>query len=445
MATPLAIGMLTQIAYQIIDLYFITKIGVAETAGVSAAGNIFLLVASLTQVLGVGVTALVAQAAGRRDRSDASLVFNQALGFSAVFGMAMMLLLYTSSMQYLKAVAPDKATVEAGLTFIYWIAPGYALTLPTVVMSSALRGAGINKPTVALYILTVLVNAALAPILIAGWGTGVPLGVMGAGLATTIATASGLLFFAIYCHRSHLWTAFDWRLLVPIPKQWLRVLAVGLPAGGDTALFFIYNAVVYYSIRDLGSAAQSGFGVGSRVLQTLLLPALCICLSAGPIAGQNFGAKNIDRVRQTFIITAVLGSAAMFATTILIQCQSTAFIGLFDADSSTAHVARCFLELSSWALVAQAVVTTCSGMFQGFGNTMPALISSCVRLVLFSGPAVWLSMQPAFVIDQVWYLSVATLMLQAAVSLWLLRAEFRRHLLPLATPTTGCMKARQAV
>jgi len=88
-----------------------------------------------------------------------------------------------------------------------------------------------------------------------------------------------------------------------------------------------------------------------------------------------------------------------------------------------------FLKLISVNFVAQGIIFTCSSLFQGLGNTRPALWSSATRLVTFAVPAIWWSTQPGFKIEHVWYLSIATVTLQCAVSLWLLRVEFGRRLL----------------
>jgi Na+-driven multidrug efflux pump len=73
-------------------------------------------------------------------------------------------------------------------------------------------------------------------------------------------------------------------------------------------------------------------------------------------------------------------------------------------------------------------------MFQGLGNTVPAMLSSAVRLGVFVPLAVWLSSQPDFHLDEVWWLSVATVCLQAAVSFVLLQHQFKRRLVAVPLP-----------
>src|SRR5690606_346764 len=90
--------------------------------------------------------------------------------------------------------------------------------------------------------------------------------------------------------------------------------------------------------------------------------------------------------------------------------------------------------------IAQGVVFTCSGIFQGLGNTRPALASSAVRLAVFVPLAFWVARQPAFELAEVWYVSVATIWLQAVVSFVLLRGQFRRRLpprIPAAAPVAA--------
>jgi len=431
MAAPVAIGMFTQMAYQLVDLYFVAKLGKAAIAGVSTGGNAMFIVMALTQVLGVGTVALIAHAAGRKDAVDANLIFNQSLTLSAVCGVLTMVILTVFIHPYLQSVAADAATREAGTTFIFWVLPCFVLMFPLTAIGSALRGTGIVQPTMVIQMLTVLINAILAPILIAGWGTGVALGVKGAGLASSISVAIGTILLGVYFHRLEHFVAIQPKLMRPQFKQWRRMLNIGLPAGGEFALQFVFTAVVYYTIRNFGSSAQAGFGIGSRVLQAILLPAMAVAFAAGPIAGQNFGAKNGARVKETFRQAALIGTIVMIAITIFAQWRPRTLVGVFDADASAIAVAALFLQLVSWNFVALGLVFTCSNIFQGLGNTVPAVISTATRLVVFAIPALWLSTRPEFRFEQVCYLYIASATMQACVSLWLLRIEFRKRLVPV--------------
>jgi len=428
MAVPIAVGMLFQTLYYLIDLYFVAHIGGAAIAGVSAAGNLTFVVMALTQVLGVGTVTLIAQAAGRKDHDDANLVFNQSLLIATLCAAVTVVGGYVSIGPYMQTLGADAATTAAGIDYLSWYLPGLALQFAVISMGSALRGTGIAKPTMLVQMLTVVMNAVLAPVLIAGWGTGKAMGVAGAGLATTISIAFGVVLLALYFARLEKFVGFDAKLWAPRIETWRRILGIGLPAGGEFALMFVYMAVIYALIRDFGATAQAGFGIGSRVMQAIFLPAIAIAFAASPVAGQNVGAGLFDRVRATFRSATIIGSVLMIVLTLICQIKPEWFVRGFTQDEAVVAVAAEFLRYISWNFVAQCIVFTCSGMFQALGNTVPALVSSASRLFTFALPAVWLSRQPAFQLHHVWLVSMASVALQAVFSLWLLRRQFQQRL-----------------
>jgi MATE family, multidrug efflux pump len=421
MAAPIAAGMLMQTLYYLVDLYFVGRLGDAALAGVGAAGNVMMIVIALTQVLGVGTVALIAQAVGRRDAVDATHVFNQSLSLAAALGSLTLAGGYALAGAYLGAVAADAGTIAAGRSYLYFFLPGMALQFPMVAMSSALRGTGIVKPTMIVQMATVLLNVVLAPVLIAGWGTGWSLGVAGAGLASTLSVAAGVLLLLFYFRRLEKYVAVDPAQCAPRLATWKRMLGLGLPAGGEFLLMFVYVAIIYWVIRDFGAAAQAGFGVGQRMMQAIMLPVLALSFAVPAVAGQNVGANRPDRVRDTFRSAAIMSTVLMIALTLLCQVHPAWLVRGFTNDPAVIEVATGFLRVISLNFVASGLIFVCSGMFQALGNTLPALASSAGRLLTFVVPAAALAGWPALRIEHVWYLSVASVALQAVTSLLLLR------------------------
>jgi len=428
MAVPTAVGMLVQTLYILVDLYFVGRLGDVALAGVGAAGNTMFMIMALTQMLGVGTVALISHAVGRKDQPDANLVFNQSLLLAAILGVATLVLGYALSRHYMGSIAADAETVEAGVSYLNWYLPGMGLQFAAVAMASALRGTGIVKPTMIVQMLTVLLNVVLAPILIAGWGTGHPLGVAGAGLATTLSITAGVILLWFYFSRLEKYVSLDPTMWRPRLVVWKRLLGIGFPAGAEFLLMFAFMAVIYWAIRDFGAAAQAGFGVGQRVMQAVFLPAMALAFSGPAVAGQNFGAQLPDRVRDTFRWTALMSSVFMFALTIFCQFEGSVLVRGFSADPAVVEVATVFLQYISWNFVPTGLIFTCSGLFQAMGNTWPALFSTSTRILTFVAPVVWVSQRPGFEIVHVWILSVTAVCAQAVISYLLLRREFKRRL-----------------
>lgn len=428
LALPTAAGMLFQALYYFVDLYFVAGLGDAAVAGVSAAGNVMLIIMALTQVLGVGTVALISHAVGREDQQDANLVFNQSLLIAAVCGVFALIAGYMLTVPYLHSVAADEATVAQGRTYLFWFLPGMALQFALVAMSSALRGTGIVKPAMIVQVATVLLNTVLAPVLIAGWGTGYAMGVAGAGLASSISVLGGVVLLWIYFRRLEKYVSFHPGQWQPRLAVWKRMLTIGLPAGGEFALMFFYTAITYWAIRDFGAAAQAGFGIGSRIMQGIFLPAMAIAFAVAPVAGQNYGAKRMERVRETFRVAVVQSVGVMLVLMAFCQWKPEAMVGFFSSEPDVIRVGALFLHLISWNFVLGGVIFTCSGLFQALGNTVPSLLSSATRLIFYAVPTIWLTTRPNYQLEHVWYLSIAASVLQAAISALLLRKQMRLQL-----------------
>jgi hypothetical protein len=118
-----------------------------------------------------------------------------------------------------------------------------------------------------------------------------------------------------------------------------------------------------------------------------------------------------------------------------------AMVRIFNADPAVIAYGSEYLRIASWSLPASGVIFVSSSVFQGMGNTLPPLASSCLRLVLFMLPAFLLSGQPGFQLHELWYLSVASIWVQLSVNLLLLRREFGRRLgvapVPAPAPVSG--------
>ena len=425
MSIPVAAGMIFQTLYLLVDLYFVAALGDDAVAGVGAAGTLLFMIMALTQVLGVSAVALISQAVGRKDQAQANLVFNQAFVLSGLCAAVTLLGGYLLAESYLAGITADAAAKENGLQFMRWFLPGMALQFAMMAMASSLRATGIVQPTMVVQVVTVLLNTALAPILIAGWGPGPALGVLGAGLASSLSIIVGVIMLTVYFFKYEKYVSFQMVLWRPRLDIWRRMLDIGLPAGGEMLILFVYFSVVYWLIQDFGATAQAGFSIGGRIMQSIFMPTMAIAFAVGPIIGQCFGARQFSRVNETFNKGILLSSVVMLLTTILMQWRPELLVAFFTSEAAVIVVGAQFLQLISLNFIAQGIVFTCSGVFQGLGNTRPALLSSLARIVVFLPTAIYLKSLDGFTIEQVWYVSILSVTIQGIVSYLLVRREFR--------------------
>jgi putative MATE family efflux protein len=379
-------------------------------------------------MLNVGTTALVSHATGRKDRDEALLVFNQSQVLSLLVGVLFMGLMLGLRGRYARGLSADPETARLTGEYLALFVPALSLQFALVATAAALRGTGNFKPGMVIQSATVILNIVLAPVLILGWGTGHPLGVAGAALASLIAVAAGVVALNAYVLRVESYLQFARRSLWPRLELWGRMLKIGLPTGAEFALMGVYMLVVYSISRPFGSAAQAGFGIGLRVVQAGFLPVVALGFAVSPVAGQNFGARLPDRVRDTFRVGALMATVLMVLFTVLCKLVPEAMIGVFSRDPQVLAVGVEYLRIISWNYVASGLVFVSASMFQAMGNTIPSLVGSTLRIVLVAIPAWLLSRHPGFQLVWIWYLSAGAVVLQVACNLILLRAQFRRRL-----------------
>jgi hypothetical protein len=265
-------------------------------------------------------------------------------------------------------------------------------------------------------------------VLIFGWGTGHPMGVAGAALASFVAIVLGVLALAVYVIRSESYLAFVARDCKPRLALWARMLKIGLPAGAEFGLMGVYLFIVYSVSRPFGAAAQGRLrhraagGAGG-------LPAG----GGDGLRGQPGGRPELRRAAARARARDLQGGRAdgrgpdgdLHRP---LPPLSEAMIRVFSRDPQVLAVGGEYLRIISFNYVASGIVFVTGSMFQAMGNTIPSLLSSIVRITLLAIPVYLLARLPGFQLRWIWYLSVASVLMQMVSNLLLLRREFRRRL-----------------
>ncbi|MBD1583747.1 MATE family efflux transporter [Pseudoalteromonas sp. S16_S37] len=433
MAVPIAMGMLLQTLYFIVDLYFVGHIGGAALAGVSTAGNLFFFVMAVTQILNIGCATLVAHAIGRKDKPQANKIYSHAMFYAIVITLLSLVLGYSSADKYFLAIAADEATFKACLDYFYWFLPSLAAQFVLTVIASSMRGAGLVKPFMAMQMFAVLVNAIMSPVLITGVGIIAPMGVSGAGFASSISAFTALAL-AIQFLRTH-----DNTLELEITNlkhHWptlKQLLKVGVPAGSELLLTFFYMAVIYWALSDFGSAEQAGFGLGSRIMQSLFLPVMAIAFAAPAIAGQNYAAGKLKRVYVTYKITTLFTVILMGLISLPCIFISEVFFSPFSEDPEVVRAATTFISYVGLNFVPVGLVFSASAMFQAFGNTLPSLLGTTVRVGSFCLLIAFYISQQALTITTMWTISVVTVCIQAVLVFTMLQITLKGRIFSKAS------------
>src|SRR6185312_8087678 len=221
MAMFIGAGLIVNTLYMLIDLYFVSRLGKQAVAGVASAGSAMYVTMSIAQLVGVGSLSLISHAVGRKDQADAQLVFEQALSLGLLIAILFLAVGYGIGGWAVGQIASDDLTAREARTYLYWYLPALASMFPNSALGSALRASGVVGIPTMIQSATVVINAILAPILVMGFLTGHPLGVAGAGLASTIAALFGMAALAVMFNRAQKYMRLH-PALHPKGKVWKR-------------------------------------------------------------------------------------------------------------------------------------------------------------------------------------------------------------------------------
>ncbi|MFC0118610.1 MATE family efflux transporter [Pseudoalteromonas xiamenensis] len=429
MAVPIAMGMLIQTMYFLIDLFFVGQLGEAALAGVSTAGNLFFFIMALTQVFNVGCATLVAHAMGRKNRDEAESIYSHGMFYGLAATLLTLIVGYNFGHAYINTLVTDELTRQMAFSYFNWFLPSLALQFVLTVISASMRGAGLVKPLMGIQMLALILNAVLSPLLITGAGGILPeMGVSGAACASSISAIFALVLVIKYLYKNPNTLTLHFAKMTPNWGIFKGVLKVGVPAGSEFMLTFFYMALIYWALSRFGPAEQAGFGLGTRIMQSLFLPVMAIAFAAPAIAGQNYAAGKVKRVYATYKIS--MGMTVGMMAIMAIPCIFVPewFLGPFSNDPEVILVAATFLSFVGFNFVPAGMVFAASGMFQAFGNTLPSLASTFVRVSTFSCLLVYFVSQDDLAVTTIWTLSVATVFLQATLSFFLLQRALRKKI-----------------
>jgi putative MATE family efflux protein len=428
------VSMIFQTLYILVDLFWVGRLGTDAIAAVGLAGNLSFIVIAITQVLSVGATTLVSHASGRKDQERAIFLFNQSQVLSMVVAVAFLAVAMLTRHQYAANQSASEGMRIATEQYLLWFIPAMALQFAMVAMGAALRGTGNFKPGMLVQTGTVVINMVIAPFLIFGWGPFPEMGVSGAAIATFIAVMVGVVWISFYFIDSKAYLRFHFGHWTPQLRVWWDMLKIGLPAGAEFALMGVYMAVIYAITKPFGAAAQGGFTIGLRVVQSAFLPVVALGFSVAPVAGQNFAARKGDRVRAAFKTAAAMAAVFMLIVAVAMYFGAAAVMRIFTQDPEAIAVGVEYLRIVVVTFVPSGITFVSSSMFQALGNTMPPLATSTLRIVIAAIPAIFLARLAGFHLTWIWYLGAIATLLQMTLNLILLQRELKLKLGSDQTP-----------
>ena len=299
LAIPIILGNALQSGYQLTDAFWVGRLGAPAVAAVAVSFPVTFLVIALGAGLAMAGAILSAQymGAGRQDMVNhvAAQTMVMVAASSIILGTAGYVL--TPHLLELLGVAPDVYQGALGFMRVSFI--GIIFVFLYAMFQALMRGIGETRLPLIIVLGTVVMNFALDPLFIFGWGPVPGQGVMGAALATLVTQALAALIGMVILLRGRHGIELSWRGLVPDPPYIKRAFLLGFPGSVELSTRGFGLVVMSFLVASFGTLTTAAYGVGSTVLQVVMISAMGLSMAVSTLVGQNIGAGNIQRASRS--------------------------------------------------------------------------------------------------------------------------------------------------
>ena len=418
LATPMMIGMMVQTIYTIVDMIFVGMVsGDALTA---LAFNLPLLFFGLGLVfgLGSGVTAIIAQYIGAKDKRNADNSAEHAVLLGLFLGVVLTVVGVVWGRQLLALLGTPENILPLAWDYFRVIAICYLFLVLSIFFRSILSGEGDMKTPMIIQGGGTVLNIILDPIFIFG----LEMGVQGAAVATVMSQGLVAVIFAyLMLVKKHSYITFslkDFSFSQAILK---KIFIIGLPASFSMIIMSLGGGAFNRILVTFSGEAVAGYQIGIRLDHVFLMPAISISTSLVTLVGMFYGAGRFDLVKM--ITRYAIKSCVLVAVVIggLFFVLAPEIVKGFSSEAAIRDVSSQYLQFFVFGYPFVAVSMISGRALQGLGKGMPMLILTFMRVLLLS---VALAFYFVFVLGKsmewVWIAQVVAVVVSAAgATVWL--------------------------
>lgn len=379
-AIPAAIGMVFTTLYNVVDVFYAGLLSTDAQAGLAIAFQVFFILIAVGIGLGSAMGALVGNALGAKDEILAKEIACQGLGYGVIASVISALLGYACGPLLINLITEPGAYRDAANSYLLVMllaAPGFLLTFGA---NGILQAQGDTVSMERAQIAAFFANLVLNPLFIFGI-PGFVDGIGFTGLAlSTVVSQTGVMIFILYrIGKSGILDADSKTDFTPHLPTYKDITAQALPTSFTMAVMMFSGFIIQFYLKGFGGEAVAAYGVALRVEQLLLLPAFGLTGALLPIAAQNFGAQNYDRVREAFFFCCKIGVFMMLCASAVLWLAADFLMAIFTDDSEVKRIGAQYLHVDGFILPVYLVLFSINSLLQAFKKPIWTLIIGIYR------------------------------------------------------------------
>ncbi len=387
---PMISEMFFQNLFNLVDTFFVSKIGYAAIAAVTSSAILLMLFMAMAFGISAASGSFIAIEMGKEENGKIPHILYDALVLS--IPISLVILLFSGALaESLPSILGLKGN-SYSLAVSYLLITFYGMPLFFVlpIINSALRSMG--KPAQALKVVVAanIINIILDPILIFGLGIISPLGVKGAAISTVISRLCGVILQIYFLKKSSVFNISLERYMATATHFALPIIKKAIPAAMHLTWRILSMLVIVRIVSIFGSKPLAAFGIVIRSFQVILFPTFGLGNAAFVMVGYSIGAKRFDLLKKSVSIALTYTVGFIFIVSVIYFLFSSQIIGIFSSDKEIIAYGSFFMKLQAISYPAVGVTVIFSRVFMGTGDTLTPSMVNLVNLFFLMIPLAYL-------------------------------------------------------
>ena len=392
-----------QMAYSMVDMIWIGRVGSAAVAAIGTAGFFTWFGSSLVLITRTGAEVGVSQAVGKKDNTLREKYVYNSLTMAIIIAIiyTLILLIFRNGLiGFFNLNDPD--IISMAINYLIIISVGMIFSFLNPQFTGIITAEGNSKTPFIANTIGLVINIILDPILIFGLGPIKPLGVVGAAVATVFAqfivTAIFIYVFIKEGYKLKVWDKkyLDFRCIKEITK-W------GTPNALQNCLFSFFGMLIGRIVATWGPVPIAVQKVGSQIESISWMTAGGFASALTAFTGQNYGAQKYKRVEDGYKYTLILSLALGVLTSFLLIVFGKQIFSIFIQEQDAIIQGADYLKILGYSQLFMCIEITTAGAFFGVGKTIPPSVIGIVFTGLRIPLAIYLSQASLLGINGVWW------------------------------------------
>ena len=402
MALPMAISMLVQALYNVVDSIYVSQVSESAVTALSLAFPIQNLLIGFAVGIGVGVNSLLSKSLGEKNQEAANRAAGNGIVLMAIAMVLFVLFGLFGVRPYFAIQSDNPETVEGGIVYTSICCVFSVGCFASILGERLLQSTGRTVHTMITQSIGAIINIILDPILIHGW-FGLPaMGIAGAAIATVIGQWVSGIMVIIFNLKFNPEVQLHKKYLPLEGKTVAAILTVGIPSIVMNGIGSVMNFGINQILQGFAETATGVFGVYFKLQSFFFMPLFGLNNATISIIAYNYGARKPQRITKTLKISCTAALCIMTAGLLVFQFFPDVLLGLFNPSQAFLEIGRVALRTISWSFPIAAICIALGASFQALGNGVFSLIVSVCRQLFVLLPAAWLLAQTGSV-NNVWW------------------------------------------